>query len=144
VWNNLCILLVANNIKCRIVDGCKFQHCEGNCVSMIWQGRTFRQGFRYSGYSLAYSGCIFLRKFRNSRTVDFRYDERVSRAKREYICKWSPWLVMMTFSSGPEKGVLAEECDDVVVLINSISVRCTVNDLTESTLSVLLPKLWDS
>jgi hypothetical protein len=51
---------------------------------------------------------------------------------------------MMTFSSGPEKGVLAEECDDVVVLINSISVRCTVNGLTESTLSVLLPKLWDS
>jgi len=62
MWNNLCILLVANNIKCRIVDG-------------------FRQGIRYSGYSFAYGGCIFLRKFRNSRTVDFRYDERVSRAK---------------------------------------------------------------
>jgi hypothetical protein len=32
----------------------------------------------------------------------------------------------------------------VLVLINSISVRCTVDDLTESTLAVVLPKLWDS
>lgn len=102
MWNNLCILLVANNIKCRIVDG-------------------FGQGIGYSGYSFACSGCIFLREFRNSRTVDFRYDERVSGAKWEYI----------------------EKCNDVVVLISSISVRRTVNDLTESTSSVFLPNLWD-
>jgi len=42
------------------------------------------------------------------------------------------------------KGVLLpEKCDDVVVLTNSISVRSMVNYLTESTLSVFLPKFWD-
>jgi hypothetical protein len=39
--------------------------------------------------------------------------------------------------------VLAEKCDDEVVLINSISVRCTIDYLTEGTLSVFLPKFWD-
>ncbi len=85
MWDNLCILLVANDVQGRIVDGYEFQHdCEGNWVStriMIWQGRTFRQGFGYSGYSFAYGSCIFWRKFRNSRTMYFWYDERVPRAK---------------------------------------------------------------
>ena len=39
--------------------------------------------------------------------------------------------------------VLAEKCDDEVVLINSICVRCTGDYLTEGTLSVFLPKFWD-
>lgn len=67
MWNNLCVLLVANNVKCCIVDGYEFQHCD--CVStqiMIWQGRTFRQGIGYSGYSFACGGRIVLREFRNS------------------------------------------------------------------------------
>ena len=82
--NDLCILLVTNNVKCRIVDSYKSRYCEGNCGSTritIWQRRTCHQGFGYSGYSLAYGGRIFWRKFRNSRTMDFGYDERVPGAK---------------------------------------------------------------
>jgi hypothetical protein len=83
MWNNLRVLLVANNVQCRIVDSYKSQYCQCECIcrSMIWLTRTPRQGFGYFGYSFAYGGRIFWRKFRNSRTMDFRYDERVPRAK---------------------------------------------------------------
>ena len=64
--NDLCIFLVTNDVKSGIVDSYRSQYCEGNCGStqiIIWQSRTCHQGFGYSGYSLAYGGRIFWRKF---------------------------------------------------------------------------------
>lgn len=61
--DNLRILLIANYVERRIVDSF--------CQSI----RDPRDGFPYGA-------CIFWRKFRNPRTMEFGYDECMPGSKR--------------------------------------------------------------